>query len=75
KYVNDGENEQAIEQLKIFAKQDNYMYWVLVFMEFDPLLKPLQNHPEYEGIIQKIEDRFFENRTKLKEALEVEGLI
>ncbi len=32
KYVQEGENNQAIEQLRIFATQDNYKYSFLVFM-------------------------------------------
>jgi TolB-like protein/AraC-like DNA-binding protein len=75
KYVNEGKNDEAIEQLKVFATQDNYMYWVLVFMEIDPLLKPLKSHPEFEGVIKKIKDRFWENQKKLRKSLEEKGLI
>jgi len=75
KYVNEGKNDQAIEQLKIFATQDNYQYWILVFMEMDPLLQPLKSHPEFEGIIKMIKDRFWKNQTKLKKSLEAKGLI
>jgi TolB-like protein/AraC-like DNA-binding protein/Tfp pilus assembly protein PilF len=75
KYINEGENDQAIEQLKVFATQDNYKYWILVFTEIDPLMKALKNHPEFEGVMQKIKDRFWENQTKLKKSLEGKGLI
>ncbi len=74
KYVNEGKNDQAIEQLKVFAMQDNYQYWILVFMEIDPLLKPLKSHPEYEEVNKKIKDRFWENQTKLKVAEEKSDL-
>ncbi len=75
KYIQEGENDQAVEQLKVFATQDNYKYWILVFLEIDPLMKPLKSHPEYEEIIQKIEDRFWENQIKLRKSLEAKGLI
>jgi len=75
KYINEGENDQAIEQLKVFATQDNYKYWILVFMEIDPLMKPLKSHPEFEQVIKKIKDRFWENQTQLKKSLEDKGLI
>ncbi|MDB4286049.1 helix-turn-helix domain-containing protein [bacterium] len=75
KYINEGENDQAIEQLKVFATQNNYKYWILIFIKIDPLMKPLKSHPEFEGVIQKIEDRFWENQTKLKRSLEEKGLI
>jgi len=75
KYVVEGKNEQAIEQLKIFATQDNYKYWILVFMETDPIMNLLKSHPEYNETMQKIKDRFWENQEKLKESLEGQGLI
>jgi len=75
KYVQEGKNDQAIEQLKVFATQNNYQYWVLVFMEIDPLMKSLKSHPEFEGVIQKIKDRFWENQIKLRKSLEEKGLI
>ena len=75
KYVQEGKNDQAIEQLKVFATQNNYWYWILIYLEIDPLMKPLKNHPEFESIMQKIEDRFWENQTQLRKSLEDKGLI
>ena len=75
KHVHDGEFDLAIEQLKVFAAQDNYQYWILLFMEIDPLMKPLQSHPEYDETIQKIKDHFWENQTQLKKSLEEKGLL
>ncbi|MBT8211207.1 MAG: helix-turn-helix domain-containing protein [Eudoraea sp.] len=75
KYAQQGEYDKAIEQLKIFAKQDNYQYWILLFMEKDPILEPLKRHPEFEGVMTKIKTRFWENQAKLKNSLEEKGLL
>lgn len=75
KYAYEGKNDQAIEQLKIFATQDNYQYWILLFMELDPLIKPLKSHPEFGGIIQKIKDRFWKKQAIMKNILENKGLL
>ena len=75
KYAYEGKNNKAIEQLKVFATQDNYQYWILLFMEKDPLLKSLKSYTEYNKIIQKIEKRFWEKQYKLKMLLENKGLI
>ena len=75
KYVYAGKNQKAIEQLKVFAAQNNYQYWILIYLEIDPLMKPLKNHPEFEEVKQKIEDRFWENQTQLRKSLEEKGLI
>jgi TolB-like protein/AraC-like DNA-binding protein/Tfp pilus assembly protein PilF len=75
KYIFEGENDKAIEQLKIFSSQDNYQYWILLFQEIDPIMKPLKSHPEFNGVIQKIADRFWEKHNKLKKLLDKKGLI
>ena len=71
----EGKQDQAIEQLKIFATQDNYQYWILIFIEMDPLVKTLQSHPEYAATLQKIKDQFWKNQAKLKKLLNAEGLL
>ena len=75
KYVHEGKFNLAIEQLKIFASKNNYQYWILLFIEKDPLMKPLKNNPEFDLIVQKIKNRFWENQTQLKQSLEDKGLI
>jgi TolB-like protein/AraC-like DNA-binding protein/Tfp pilus assembly protein PilF len=75
KYAYEGKNDKAIEQFKVFATQDNYQYWILLFMKTDPILKPLKSNPEFDGIMQKIEDRFWEKQKNLKKLLENKGLI
>ncbi len=75
KFVYEGKYDKAIEQFKIFATQDNYQYWILLFMKKDPLLKPLKSDPEFTEILQKIEDRFWEKQNNLKKLLENKGLI
>ena len=76
KYVHDGKYRiKQSSNSTVFASQDNYQYWILVFLEKDPLMKRLKSHPEYDGTIQKIKDRFWENQAKLKKSLEEQGLI
>jgi len=75
KYVVEEEYDKAIEQYKIFATQNSYQYWIVLFNEKDPILQALKGHPEYDGILQKIKDGFWENQTQLKKTLEDKGLI
>lgn len=74
KYAYEGKNDLAMEQLKNFSDEDNIQYWFL-FIENDPLLEPLKSDPEFNDIIQKIKDRFWENQERLKEKLVEDGLM
>jgi TolB-like protein/Tfp pilus assembly protein PilF len=74
-YTHEGKFDEAIEQLNIFSSKSNFQYWILLFMEIDPVFKPLKNHPEFNKIMQKIEDHFWENQTQLKKSLDEKGLI
>ncbi len=74
KYTYEGKIDEAIEQLRIFSEVENYLYWFLLIEE-DPLIKPLKSHPEFESLMQKIKDRFWENQTKLRKSLGEKGLI
>ncbi|WP_421874776.1 helix-turn-helix domain-containing protein [Marinoscillum sp.] len=75
KFANEGKIDRAIEQLNIFATQDNFQYWILVFLKVDPLVNPLEDHPAFDDVMQKIEDRFWENQSRLRTSLEETGLI
>jgi len=75
KYVQEGKYDLAIEQLEIFATKNNYQYWILLFLEKDPLMKPLKDHPKFDVVVQKIKDRFWENQAELKQTLEDKDLL
>jgi len=75
KFANEGKIDLAIEQFNVFAMQDNFQYWMLVFLKIDPLINPLKDNAAFDDVMQKIEDRFWENQARLKESLEEEGLI
>ena len=66
RYVQEGDKQAAMEQLRLFAEKDNIQYWVLLFLEKDPALYPLKNHPEFATVVQKLKDRFWKNQTRLK---------
>ncbi len=75
KYLHEEEFDLSIEQFEIFAAKNNFQYWILIFLEKDPLIESLKNHPEFDETIQKIKDRFWENQTQLKKSLEDKGLL
>ncbi len=74
-YAHEGKYDLAIEQLKVFATRENFQYWVLLFMDKDPGMKPLAKHPEFDLVVQQIEDQFWKNHNELRKSLEEKGLI
>jgi TolB-like protein/AraC-like DNA-binding protein/Tfp pilus assembly protein PilF len=75
KYAYEGDNEKAIKQLQIFATENNYQYWILIFMDIDPVMESLKKDPRFVKVIKKIKNRFWENQTNLKKSLEEKALI
>ena len=74
-YLYENKPDKAIEAYNKFALQGDFQYWVLLFMNEEPLIKQIQNHPKFEETIQKIEDHFWENHNRLKVTLEKEKLL
>ncbi len=74
-YLYENMPDKAIEAYDKFSSQDGFQYWILLFLEEDPLMKSLRSHPEYDKVIQKIKDRFWENHNQLKRSLKAKELI
>ncbi|MEO9894272.1 helix-turn-helix domain-containing protein [Aurantibacter sp.] len=75
KYAYEGKRDKAIEQLNIFVTKDNYQYWMLLFMRLDPVMKSIKDHPQYNEVMEKIENHFKENQSNLRRTLEAKNLI
>ncbi|WP_406683725.1 helix-turn-helix domain-containing protein [Seonamhaeicola sp. MEBiC1930] len=74
-YLYENMPDKAIEAYSKFSLQDDFQYWVLIFMKKDPLFMQLQSHPKYEETIGKIEIQFWKKHQQIKEKLEKEGLL
>ena len=74
-YLYENKPDKAIEAYDKFSLQDGFTYWMILFIEEDPLVKSLSSHPKYDEVIQKIKDRFWENHNQLKKSLKEKKLI
>jgi tetratricopeptide (TPR) repeat protein len=75
KYIHENKLDEAIEQYEIFATQENFQYWMVLFMEKDPIMKKLSKHPKYDKTIKKIKDKFWEDHNELKATLKENNLL
>ena len=74
-YLYENEPDKAIEAYNKFSIQDGFQYWILLFLEEDPLVKSLSTHPRYDEVFQKIKESFWENHNRLKKSLKEQELI
>lgn len=70
-----GEYETAIKHMNLFAQEDNYQYWVVLFLDKDPILEPVVNKPEFKKVLKKINDRFWETHNEMQEELKAKGVL
>ena len=64
-YSYKGDTKKAIEQLELFSQQDNYDYWVIVFLKMDPLMDNIKDLPEFKKIFSDIENKFWKNHKQI----------
>ncbi len=69
-----GDKQQAIDHLKLFSQEDNFVYWIVLWdMDLgDDLLGDL---PELKEIMSDIEERFWKTHKATRIILEEEGLL
>ncbi len=70
-----GDTKNAIEQIKLFSKQNNYHYWTLIFLKIDPLIDNIKDYPEFKRLLKRIETKFWNNHKKIKSSLKEKGLL
>jgi TolB-like protein/AraC-like DNA-binding protein len=75
KYLYEGNKDAAIEQFQRFAQNGEFQYWMLLFLEQDPLMKQLASHPKYAETMRMIFDKFEENHQEVKKMLQDNNLL
>jgi hypothetical protein len=74
-YSYHGDTENAVEQLKLFSQQSNYHYWVILFLEIDPLVDNIKDLPEFRKILSEVEIKFRVYHDQIKASLKEKGLL
>jgi TolB-like protein/AraC-like DNA-binding protein/tetratricopeptide (TPR) repeat protein len=74
-YCQMNDNVKALEHLRLFTKEDNIQYWVILFMDKGPELTETEASPEFKKLLEEVERKFWANHEKLKLKLEEQGLL
>jgi len=74
-YSYQGDTKKAIEHLKLFSQQNNYHYWIILFLEIDPLVDNIKDLPEFKKILDDIKTKFGKYHEGIRESLKDKGLL
>lgn len=74
-YAHAGNKEKSLEHLKLFAKEDNIQYWLILFWDKDPIRDNLKGDKACDAVFKEIDKKFWANHEKLKLKLQEERLL
>lgn len=74
-YIYTGDQQKAIEYMKLFSTEDNVQYWIILFLEADPLMETIKDNPEFKKYFNESKARFWKSHESLKTVLEGKGLL
>lgn len=69
-----GNGAGMIHHLRLFAKEDNFQYWILLFKE-DMMVAPFANRPDFKRVMGDIETKFWRQHAETRKILEEKGLL
>ena len=74
-YASQGDEEQALEYLDRFSRKENYFYWVVLFLDIDPVYGAMSESSEFQRIKYRIDARFREYHESVRRMLLEKDLI
>jgi tetratricopeptide (TPR) repeat protein len=74
-YCQVNDRAKALEHLRLFTKEDNIQYWVILFMDKGPELTETEKSPEFKALLKEVERKFWVNHEILKLKLQEQGLL
>jgi len=74
-YSYTGDTGKAIEQFKLFSEEENYFYWLSLFLEQDPLMDNIKDHPEFQKTMEDINNKLWNYHKQVRASLEEKGLL
>ena len=70
-----GNKAKAMKYLQSFSEQDVSQYWMVMFIDQDPILQSLSADPSFSVTITRIQEKFWDRHEKLREVLEKEEVL
>lgn len=74
-YAATGEVKKGIEYMQKFTEQKDYLYWLVLFLDKDPIMLELSSDPAYDDIVKDITENFWTQHKETRRMLEDQGII
>jgi tetratricopeptide (TPR) repeat protein len=74
-YATAGNIEKAMDHFKAFSEKEKYQYWIVLFLEKDPITSLMKDHPDFKSTLKKINDKFWNEHEQIRAMLEKEGML
>ncbi len=74
-YAAKGEIEKGAQFFNAFTKQRDYQYWIILFLDKDPVILKLSEHPDFKKTLKTIIDNFWTQHEQIRKMLEEERVI
>ncbi len=65
--------KKSLEHLKLFSKEENFQYWLVLFLDKDPICD--KDNPEIKKVLNDINVKFWSTHKEIKLTLEDKGLL
>jgi len=74
-YAHMYDKDKALHHLRLFSEQENFQYWIILFIPNDPLIDKLKDHPEFIHLMKKLEQSFWKSHNSIRNKLESQNLL
>ncbi|MFN8342972.1 MAG: helix-turn-helix domain-containing protein [Cyclobacteriaceae bacterium] len=74
-YAYQGDQEKSVQEMKLFAAEDNVQYWIFAFIDDDPLFESITKNSAFKKYLDESKAKFWRSHDALKETLDEKGLL
>jgi TolB-like protein/class 3 adenylate cyclase/tetratricopeptide (TPR) repeat protein len=74
-YAYQGDKQKSLERLREFSGEDHFQYWLILFLNDDPMIDKIKDMREYDRIFNALEKKFWQHNQNVATTLKAEGLI
>lgn len=70
-----GMNDKSLYHLELFSHEDNYFYWIVLFLEIDPIFDKISSDTRFIEINNRIKNKFYMKSEETKNKLIEKGVL